>query len=303
MTNTMIHRVIGVQLNAHCLFYGLSYLLCLSLVGCSNNLPQPVFDDINYDYIISSPYKLTLQHQNIYFDIDAADLRLPEETLSIPSLQLEMVNEKSQAQVVVYIHVANSFLISRPSGTRKEVIFNEQEKGKLKGVAIQRAHIRTHYNIEVVDVLADSLIDQFSGAGNYPIEVLDYFQPKKNITAMKEVFLAESIVARYEVINTIWRRIKKDYLNNIQVVFAQEKYNLMSDFETEPNVTVAFDLLSENNKQSAVKALHIYNALIKKYRPLEDEHSKAMAGYLDKGISVSTSIANHEHQDRYSPED
>jgi len=169
-------------------------------------------------------------------------------------------------------------------------------------VAIQRAHIRTHYNIEVVDVLADTLIDHFNGAGNYPIEALDVFDKQLNRQTLKEAFLAESIVARYEVINTIWKHIKKDYLNNIQVIFAQEKYRLVSELESEPKLALAFDSLNENNKQSAAKALQIYNGLIKEYKILEDDYGKAVTSYLDRGITVSTSIVNHQHQDRYPPE-
>ncbi len=285
---------------------GLMRCLCLLLgayltVACSH-VPTPQFDEIRYDYIIASPYELKAAHKNIYFDIDAPDLRLPEETLSLATLPLNMVLNKQQAQVVVYIHVANSFLIMRPSGLRKEVVFDEQQKGFLKDVVIQRAHIRTHYNIEVVDVLADTLIDQFNGAGNYPIEALDIFDKQLNQQALKEAFLAESIVARYEVINTIWTHIKKDYLNNIQVIFAQEKYRLVSELESEPKIEVAFEILNENNKQSAAKALQIYNGLIKKYKKMGDEYSAAVTQYIDKGITVSTSIVNHEHKDRYPPD-
>jgi len=278
--------------------------LCVGflLVSACSQLPTPSYDEIQYDYMIASPYELTPAHKNIYFDIDAPDLRLPEETLTLNTLNLNMVLNKQQAQVVVYIHVANSFLISRPAGLRKEVVFNEQKKGTLKDVAIQRAHIRTHYNIEVVDVLADTLIDHFNGAGNYPIEALDVFDKQLNRQALKEAFLAESIVARYEVINTIWKRIKIDYLKNIQVIFAQEKYRLVSELESEPKLALAFDRLNENNKQSAAKALQIYNGLIKEYKILEDDYSKAVTSYLDRGITVSTSIVNHQHQDRYPPE-
>ena len=278
--------------------------LCLSAwftTACSN-VPTPRFDEIRYDYVIASPYELTSAHKNIYFDIDAEDLSLPEETLSLATLNLNMVLNKQQAQVVVYIHVANSFLIKRPGGMRKEVVFDEQQRGAFQDVVIQRAHIRTHYNIEVVDGLADTLIDQFSGAGNYPLEALDVFEKKLNRKLLQEAFLEESIVARYEVINTIWNRIKMDYLNNIEVIFAQEKYRLVSELESEPRVELAFERLNENNKKSAAKALQSYNGLIKKYKKKGDEYSKAVTSYLDQGITVSTSIVNHQHQDRYPPD-
>ncbi len=270
----------------------------ITLFSCAS-LPTPEYKDIKYDYVVGSVYPLTEAHKNIYFEIDAPDVTPPEDTLLIPTLKLKKVLKKRQAQVVVFIHVANSFLILRPAGMRKEVVFNTQQKGALKDVAIQRAHIRTHYNIEVVDVLADTLIDQFSGAKNYPIEALDFFNKEKNRQALKEVFLAESVVARFEVINSIWQGLESIYLKDVQVSFVQEKHLLVKSLETEPKLALAFESLNENNKRSAKKALNIYNALLKKYKKLEGDYNKKVSRYIDQGITVSTSIVNHKYQDRY----
>ncbi len=275
-----------------------SFIIAATLYACAS-VPTPEYKDIKYDYVVGSIYPLTQAHKNIYFKIDASDLTLPEDTLSIPTLKLKKVLKKRQAQVVVFIHVANSFLIFRPAGMRKEVVFDAQQKGVLKDVAIQRAHIRTHYNIEVVDVLADTLIDQFSGAKNYPIEAIDLFNKDKNRQALKSVFLAESVVARYEVINSIWQGLEHLYLKDVQVSFAQETHYLVKSLNTEPKLALAFESLNENNKRSAKQALNIYNVLLKKYKKLEGDYNKTVSLYINHGITVSTSIVNHQYQDRY----
>ena len=260
--------------------------VCALLLPACSQLPTAQYGEIQYDYVVASPYKLTPAHKNIYFALDAEDVLLPAGPLLLATLNLKRVLQKSQAQVVVYIHMANSFLISRPAGMRREV-------------PIQRAHIRTHYNVEVVDVLADTLIDQFSGAGNYPIEALDFFAKPLNRQALKEAFNGESGTARHEVVNTVWTQLTQGYLQRIEVIFAHKKYRLVSELAAEPKLAQAFGRLKQNNKQAAVQALRIYNGLIKKYNKPEDETSEVLTSYIEQGITVSTSIINHEHEDRY----
>ncbi len=281
----------------------LNYISLLFLLLFLNGCAQPSqvkYSEFSYDYIIPSPYKLTKKHQNIYFDVGAQDLFLPEESLYLETLKLDMVDVKNNAQVLVHIQISDSFLIERPVGVRKEAIFDKSGKGRLQEIAILRGHIRTHYHIEVVDVLNDNLIDHFSGAENYPIEALDQFNKAKNIEALKATFMAETIVARYEVISGIWQRMKKKYLMNVRVIFAKDNFKLVSEFKPEPRLALAYDYLYENNKKSAAKALQVYNSLNKKYKDQEDELSLRVMSFLDKGISVSTRIVNHEYEDRYS---
>jgi hypothetical protein len=272
--------------------------LFLTFQGCAQS-PTPEYKDLKYDFVVSSVYPLTKLHKNIYIEIDALDLSPPPKMLPISTLKLKEVFKKNKSQIVVSVHVANSFLKLRPAGIRKELIFNRDEKGSINKVAIQRAHIRTHYNIEVVDTLTDTLIDQFSGANNYPIEALDYFNKKENRLALNKIFVAATVVARQEVINNIWQGFEPVYLRNIQVSFAEYKYNIVKSLTTEPKLAVAFKRLKKNNKSSAKQALNIYNALLKKYKKLEGDYNKSVRLYIDHGITVSAAIVNNQHNDRF----
>ncbi len=274
-------------------------LVILFLFGCAQRLPLPQYETFIYDFIIDSPYALSEQHQNIYLVVDAKDMQVPEGSLAIKSLLLKRVYSEKKAQIIVHINVSNSFLIERPAGITRDVVFDENGKGRVEEIAILRSFIRTRYTIEIIDVLNDVLIEQVSGAGNYAIETQDEFNILKNKKSLEEMFYEELSVARYEVMNQIWNTLKADILARLKVTFSNEKFTVASEHENETRLAQAFEYLLQNNKTDAKKALYLYNAALKEYKGRPDELSKQLLQLIDHGITVSSAIVNHEHADRY----
>ena len=292
----------------------IAVLLSVSLLGCANHGVNAEYGDIEYDYVVSSAYPLTEKHKSIYLDIDGDDLVLPQSSseivsqrksnLEIPSLEIEnlklnWVNKKSQAQVILHLRISNSFLIERPAGIRTSVVFNAKGKGHLEDVPILRGFIRTHYQVELVDVLNDLLIDHFQGAENFPIESIDLFNHQANISAMQIQFDQQARQARKMLMAKLWKNIQDYYLAMVKVSFGKEKFTLVKSQANEPKFLQAYNLLKRNNRNSANQALRIYNQGIKDYQDLEDDFNKEMKNLFDYGITVSSRISNHTHQDRY----
>ena len=289
-------------------------LLSVWLLGCANHGVNAEFGHIEYDYLVNSAYPLTEKHKNIFLDIDGDNLILPlfnsempsleiespeVESLEMETLKLNWVKEKQQAQIILHLRISNSFLIERPAGIRTNVVFNAAGKGHLEDVAILRGFIRTHYQVELVDVLNDHLIDHFQGAENFAIENIDLFDHQANISAMQIQFDQQARQARKVLMEKLWKNIKNYYLAMVQVSFGKEKFTLVKNQESEPRYLQAFNLLKRNNRNSANQALRIYNQGIKDYQDLEDDFNKEMKNLFDYGITVSSRISNHTHQDRY----
>ncbi len=278
----------------------LSILIALSLsIGCANKPVEPEYGEIIYDYLVPSPYPLTQEHKNIFVKIDGDNLVAPAQSLDMETLKLKWVNGQSQAQVVLYLRISNSFLIERPAAYRKEVIREGRDKGELKYVSLLRGFIRTHYQIELVDTINDQLIEHFQGAHHYPIEAIDLFDHSLNVRTLKEEFDEQEVLARKELMKNLWLNIQNQYLQSVQVSFGKEKFELVKSHQDEPRFLRAFNLLNRNTRSNASQALNIYNRSIKDYKNLDDDISKALAGYIDYGITVSSRISNHAHQDRY----
>ena len=295
----------------------IAVLLSVGLLGCATHGVNAEYGDIEYDYVINSAYPLTEKHKNIYLDIDGDDLILPSfskdkadlenpsieslemDALKLENLKLNWVNKKSQAQIILHLRISNSFLIERPAGIRTSVVFNEAGKGHLEDVPILRGFIRTHYQIELVDVLNDHLIDHFQGAENFPIENIDLFNHQANISAMQIQFDQQARQARKILLRKLWKNIQDYYLAMVKVSFGKERFTLVKSQESEPRYLQAFNLLKRNNRNSANQALRIYNQGIKDYQDLEDDFNKEMKNLFDYGITVSSRISHHTHQDRY----
>ena len=279
------------------------------LFGCANQGVNAEFGEIEYDYLVSSPYPLTQKHQNIHLDIDGDNLTFPLSVsqmnglaiagLEMENLKLNWVQKKDNAQVILHLRISNSFLIERPAGIRTNVVFNDAGIGHLEDVAILRGFIRTHYQIELVDALNDQLIDHFQGAENFPVENIDLFNRQSNISAMQVQFDRQALNARKALMEKLWENIKGYYLAMVKVSFGKEKFTLVKNQESEPRYLQAFNLLNRNNRNSANQALRIYNQGIKDYQGLEDDFNKEMKNMFDYGITVSSRISNHTHQDRY----
>ena len=277
-------------------------LMTVLLTACGTVSLTPEFDEIQYDYQSQSVYPITQAHQKIFISLDATDLELPDEPHRISSLLLDWSTVSDDAQFILFIRFSESFLIERISGVRTEVEFDEGGRGRAFEIPIQRGFVRTHFTIELVDVLSDTLVNQFQGAGNYPIEANLVKGVDENRALLQLAFQEEVGVARYQLMTEIWTNIKKHYLNDLRVTFGQQNFKLVSELDEEPAFLIAFDLLLENNKQSALKALAIYNDAIKQYPSGESEKTDQIRSWLDQGISASSAIANHEFEDRYPPE-
>ncbi len=267
--------------------------------GCANKIVEPEYGQITYDYLVPSPYPLSIEHKNIFVKLDGENLIAPAQPLNMETLKLKWVNQQSQAQVVLYLRISNSFLIERPANYRKEIIVEGRDKGRLKYVSLLRGFIRTHYQIELVDVINDQLIEHFQGAHHYPIETIDLFDHQLNVSALKGQFDEDEVKARNELMQNLWLNIQNQYLQSVQVSFGKEKFELVKSHQDEPRFLRAFNLLNRNTRSNASQALNIYNRSIKDYKNLEDDISKALASYIDYGITVSSRISNHAHQDRY----
>ncbi|MEH6347677.1 MAG: hypothetical protein V7785_21455 [Bermanella sp.] len=267
--------------------------------GCANKIVEPEYGQITYDYLVPSPYPLSNEHKNIFVKLDGENLAAPTQPLNMETLKLKWVNQETKAQVVLYLRVSSSFLIERPAKYRKETILEGPDKGGLKYVSLLRGFIRTHYQIELVDIINDQLIDHFQGAHHYPIETIDLFDHSLNVNILKGQFDEQEPVARKELMATLWLNIQNQYLQSVQVSFGKEKFYLVKSHKAEPRFLQAFNLLNRNTRTNASQALNIYNRSIKDYKKLDDDTSKALAGYIDYGITVSSRISNHAHQDRY----
>lgn len=278
-----------------------SFLFML-LMGCSGTSLKPHFDEVQYDFQQKSIYTISSKHKNIYISLDAPDLQLPAQPHRIKTLLLDWVKREKDAQFILFIRFSNSFLIERISGVRTEVEFDEKGRGRTYEIPIQRAYVRTHYTIELVDVLNDVLVSQYQGAGNYPIEAKLVKEKAANRKLLRGAFQDELGVARYQLMTDIWDNIKKVYLRDIQVTFGQQNFKLVSELNEEPAFLTAYDLLLENNKTAAQKALAIYNDAIKQYVAGESDRSDQIRTWLDQGITAASAIVNHEFDDRYPPE-
>ncbi len=102
--------------------------------------------------------------------MDADDVKLPESTFTDESFNFKWTPASSASQIAVYIHLSNSFLIERENTIVTSVIYDADGKGGYVRKGVQRGYIRTHYTIEVIDKIKDTLINQVAFAGNFPIE-------------------------------------------------------------------------------------------------------------------------------------
>ena len=277
----------------------IGFAVFVFITGCANKGVKAEFGDIVYDYLVSSSYPLTDKHKAIYLDIDGDNLIIPQNSLKMETLKLNWVTQKKQAQVILHLRISNSFLIQRPAGVRTNVVFNDKGIGHLENVPILRGFIRTHYQIELVDTLNDQLIDHFQGAHNFPVESIDLFNHQANVSAMQIKFDQQASAARKALMENLWENIQGQYLVMVQVSFGKEEFHLVKSHENDPRYLQAFNLLSRNTRLSAAKALNIYNKGIKDYQELDDDIQKYMNNLFDYGITVSSRISNHGHQDRF----
>ena len=81
--------------------------------------------------------------------------------------------------------------------------------------------------------------------------------------------------------------------------FGKIEHKVVSELSVESRFKKAYLLLNVNRKRGAVKALNLYNLVIADYKGKEDDLSLMILKHLDHGITVSSSIANHEYPDRY----
>lgn len=277
---------------------GAFLVLFTILSGCSS-LPNPTFDTVVYDYQMKPSYPLNSSYKTLNVSLDARNVKLPEKRFKDESIKFKWTPSSRAAQIAVYIHLSNSFLIERENSVKEEVVFDERGKGGFIRTGIQRAFIRTHYTVEVVDNLKDSLINQVNAAGNYSIEAKLTNDQIENRKILKQEFYNKLDQARQSLIADIWKGLKTHHLSDIQTTFGKVENRVVSEFSVEPKFKQAYQLLSSNRKRNAIKALKIYNEGIAKYKGKDDDLSLLIKKHLDHGITVSTSIANHEFPDRY----
>lgn len=279
---------------------GLCLVACLA--GCSFFAPKPIFSSVVYDYQVPAPYALTEKHKKISVKINEGQA-FPEETLSFEKLKLAWTPNIKNAQIRVYVNYSQPFLIERPDGVRKDVVYNKKGKGEIKYMAIQRAFIRTRYNIEIIDGVSDNLIRDFQFSYHYPIEAPQFRNRDKAAMALKNTFIESKPKAEKALIADVWQKLKIAYLKDVVVSFAQQEFSVVSEYEPEPKFTKAYELLKLNNKLGAQKSLNIYNQLNKQYsKRLKEDDSKFnqnMLVYISQGISASAAILNHDYAPRY----
>ena len=279
---------------------GLCLIACLA--GCSFFAPKPKFSQVVYDYQVPAPYALTDKHKKISVKINEGQ-SFPEEALSFEKLKLAWTPNIKNAQIRVYVNYSQPFLIERPDGVRKDVVYDKKGKGEIKYMAIQRAFIRTRYNIEIIDGVNDSLIRDYQFSHHYPIEAPQFRNTDQAASALKNVFFGSKSQAEKALIADVWEKLKVAYLKDVVVSFAQQEFNVVSEYEPEPKFTKAYDLLKLNNKLGAQKSLNIYNQLNKHYsKRLKEDDSKFnqnMLVYISQGISASAAILNHDYAPRY----
>ena len=278
------------------------YLLvavCLLLLSGCSSLPKPVFSDIAYDFKVKPPYALTPSYKTINVALDARNTQLPEKTFNDESIKFKWTPSSKAADISVYIHLSNSFLIERENSIKKDVVYDEKGRGGFIRTGIQRAFIRTHYTVEVVDNIKDVLINQVNAAGNFPIEAELTNDLIDNKKILKKAFYQELTQARETLMSDIWKGLKSHHLAQIQTTFGKLENRVVSDLSVEPRFKQAYALLKTNRKRNALRALKIYNDGIAQYKGKEDKLSLMIRKHLDHGITVSSSIANHEYPDRY----
>ena len=276
----------------------ITLFLCNIIIGCSS-LPTPEFSEVIYDYQVKPPYALTSAYKKINISLDTDDVKLPEPTFKDESFNFKWTPASSASQIAVYIHLSNSFLIERENTIVTSVIYDSDGKGGYVRKGVQRGYIRTHYTIEVVDKIKDTLINQVALAGNFPIEAdltNDLIENKK---ILKSQFYALQKKAREQLLNDIWRDLKTHHLSLVQTTFGQVTDKVVSKLSIEPKFNQAYLLLKTNRKRNAIKALDIYNSGMALYKDKDDDLSIMIRNHLDHGITVSSKIANHEYPDRY----
>lgn len=276
--------------------------LAATLSACSWFAPKPSFETINFDYQVPAPYGLTEEYRSLSVIIND-NQPLPEKKLDFERLKLRWEKNIEKAQIQVYLNYSKPFLVERRDAVRKEVVYDEKDRGEVRYIPIQRAFIRTHYNIEIVDAVKDSLIRHIKFAHNYPIEVEKFKDKKKSSDALKAAYLENKPEAEKDLKKDLWEKLKLSYLQDVTVTFAHDEFKIVKEYEPEPQLEKAYEWLVKNNKIGAQKALNIYNQLNKKYSDkLKDDNSKfneEMLGYISKGITASTSIINHDYAERY----
>ena len=278
---------------------GVTFAVCLVLLSGCSSLPKPVFSDVVYDYKVKPPYALTPAYKTINVSLDARNTKLPEKTFSDESIKFKWTPSSKTANFSVYIHLSNSFLIERENTVKQDVVYDENGRGGFVRIGIQRAFIRTHYTVEVVDNIKDVLINQVNAAGNVPIEAKLSNDLKENKKILKKAFYQELTQAREKLMLDIWQGLKTHHLAPIQTTFGKLQNKVVSELSVEPKFKQAYNLLKSNRKRNAVKALKIYNDGMAFYKGKDDKLSNMIRQHLDHGITVSSAIANHEYPDRY----
>jgi hypothetical protein len=273
------------------LFYGF-------FAGCSS-LPTPKYSTVIYDYQIKPPYEMNSSYKKLNVSLDVADVKLPEKSLKDESLKFAWAPVPDKAQLAVYIHLSNSFLIDRKNTIKDEVVYAENGRGSFIRTPIQRGFIRTRYTIEVIDRIKDTLIEQVNSAGQYPIEAELTNSKQDNKKILTAAYHKNLTGARNKLVADIWSDLKKRHLSQVQTTFGKFEGKVVSGLLVEPKFKQAYLLLSSNRKRDAVKALNIYNLGVAAYKDKEDDLSLMILKYLNHGITVSSSIANHEYPDRY----
>lgn len=272
------------------------------LSGCSFFAPKPTFSPVVYDYQVPPTYALTAKHKTLSVKINDGK-PFPEKKLAFEKLKLAWTDNIKNAQIRVYVNYLQPFLIERPDGVRKDVVFDENKKGTIKYMPIQRAFIRTRYNIEIIDGVSDSLIRDFQFSFHYPIEAPQFRNKDQAAMALKKQFNASKKMAETALIADVWQKLKIAYLQDVVVSFAQQEFSVVSDYEPEPKLSKAYEFLKLNNKLGAQKSLNIYNQLNKQYsaRIKEDDSkfNQNMLIYISQGIGASSGILNHTYAPRY----
>lgn len=275
------------------------WMFFYSVLSACSNLPVPEYSDVIYDYQVKPPYALNNKYKFINVSVDNNDVKLPGKTFEHESIKFAWTPASRAAQIVVYIHLSNSFLIDKGNTLKTSVEYNEKDRGYLIQTPVQQGNIRTHYTIEVVDRIKDTLIRQVSLTGNYGFDAELTNDTELNKKILKKSFHDNRAVARQTLMNEIWEGLKTHHLRDVQTSFGQIQDKIVSDLPVEPIFNKAFTLLSSNRKHNAAKALNIYNQGMALYKDKDDDLSLMIKNHLDHGITVSTKIANNPHRDRY----
>jgi hypothetical protein len=279
---------------------GITVLFLWGLVACSSVDMVPTYSELEYDFQIKSSYPITNNHRNIHLYLDASGLVPPKGMETIEGLKLNWTDAEAQSQIAIYIRFSDSFLIERQAGQRRELTYNHNGRGELQYVPIQRGFVRTHYNIEVVDKITDSLINDFQGADNFSIEAMQADTLKARRALLKSEFHKKKLVARKALLEKLLDQLDSHYLVDVMVTFGQKEFSLVSELKEEAAFASAFSQLKKNKKNAALKALSIYNDALKKYPSGESEKIDQIRQWLDEGITAASAIANHQYEDRYN---